>query len=421
MKLVQPLLLAAVLLPAATFAESSATSLNKVVAVVNDEVITSADLAHQIEITKKNLAASGAQVPNEAQLKEQILTHMIDVELQLQVAKHGGLTIKDEAVNESINKIVKANHTDLEKLKETLTLQGISFDEFKENIRREMLLAQLQQEVVGKDIVITDEQVREFLKNNHQQLNASSQFHFIDHLISISDTPSANEKKAALEKATLLFQGLQQGKTSDALPQSESNDLGFRSLADLPEVFAKQAMNMKAGEVSHPIETPNGFHVLKLVELKGDSGQHLVTLTHARHILLKTDALNTPEAVKKKLNQYRQAILKGKSFEQFAKLHSQDPGSATKGGDLGWVAPGKMVQPFETAMQTLEPGQVSKPIETTYGFHLIQVIERKKVDDSKAFQEQKIRAMLYRQRFTQAADSYVQQLRAKSFVQTFTA
>lgn len=307
MNVLRSIVILAACLPQLVHASAPAKPLNKVVAVVNDDVITSGDLAHQIDIVKKQMQSSGGPMPDEATLRQQVLTHMIDVELQLQIAKRGGLKITDKQLNENIEKILAKNHLSLTALKENLTQQGVTFEEFRENLRNDMTLSSLQQEIVGRDVIITDDQVQAFMKNNQQQLNVSQQYHLEDILVPLSDSPSKREIQQATQKADSIYQALQHKATPEKFADL-NNDLGWHPLKELPEVFAKTAMAMKIGDISKPIQTPNGFHILKLVETRGN-----------------------------------------------------------------------------------------------------------------AMQAEQVRALLYRQRFAEAADAYVQQLRAKSYVQTFTA
>lgn len=408
-------------------AKSTPVSLGRVVAIVNDDVITSNQVDEQMQLIVKQLQSQKTPMPSKKVLQKQVLQHLIDVDLQLQMAKTAGIEVTDDQVNDALKDIAKRNKMTVSALRNAVQGQGVSWTQYHDNIKKEMLLARLQQAALGKDITITDEQVNQYLKANKDQEQANRSYRVKNILVPLPEAPSPEEIKTAKAKAKALLTRLKEGAAFSKLAIEASSsenalqggDLGFRLLAALPEVFAKAVVKMKAGDVYGPIRTPNGFHLIKLVATKGENTKHFVNLTHVRHILLKTDAVNTSDVIKKKLQQIRQRILKGEKFGDLAKQHSKDLGNATKGGDLGWVHPGELVPNFEQNMDKLKAGQVSLPVETQFGWHLIQVVGRKKIDDSESFKKQQVRQLLYQRKFNQAVQNWLQQMRASAYIKVF--
>jgi peptidyl-prolyl cis-trans isomerase SurA len=398
--------------------------LDKVVAVVNDGVITSSELDAQVELSKKQILAQKMQLPEESVLRKQVLQHLIDVDLQMQVAKQNGITVDTTELNEAIERIAATNHIDLSQLREAITKQGISWQEYRHNVRKEMTLSRLQQKAVGKDVIVTSEQVEQYLKTDHLVDNAELTYHLQNIVIPLDEEPTTEQLKKARADAENLLRELKKGEDFSRLAIEKSSgelaleggDLGERHLAELPEIFAKEVVNMKVGQVSGPLRTGNGFQLIKLVAIGGDKRQHIITQTHVRHILLKPDASMLPsESIKQANNIYHQ-LQAGKDFALMAKQYSLDASSAVKGGDLGWVNPGELVPEFEKTMNELPVNKVSQPIKTQFGWHLIQVIARKQKDDSEAFKKQQVRQFLQQRKFAEAVQNWQQHLRTEAYV-----
>lgn len=398
--------------------------LDKVVAIVNDGVITSSELDAQVELSKKQIAAQNMQMPQESVLRKQVLQHLIDVDLQMQLAKQRGLTVDSTELNEAIERIATMNHLNLSQLREEITKQGISWQEYRKNVRKEMLLSQLQQKAVGKDVLVTNEQVEQYLKTASRADNAELTYHLQNIVIPLNEEPTTEEVKKARANAENLLAKIRKGEDFSRLAIEESSgelaleggDLGERHLAELPEIFAKEAVNMKVGQVVGPLRTGNGFQLIKLIAVGGDNQHHVVTLTHVRHILLKPDASMLPSESTKQIKNIYQQIQSGKDFALMAKQYSLDAASAVKGGDLGWVTPGELVPEFEKTMNSLPLHKVSHPVKTQYGWHLIEVIARKQKDDSEAFKKQQVRQFLQQRKFAEAVQNWQQHLRTEAYV-----
>ncbi len=404
---------------------ATAQTLDRVIAVVNDGVITASELNKQVDVMRQQLHAQKVQIPSEAALRKQVLQHLINVDLELQLAKQHGITIDDTELNDAIAKIASNNKLSLTQLRSELEKQGLVWKAYRENIRKEILISRLQQKAVAKDIVVTPKQVENYLKTAVNLEQNKRTYHLQNILIPLPEAPTSEQLLAAEKKAQELLAKIKAGDdfTKLAIEQSsdqfalEGGDLGERHLAELPELFANEVTTMKAGQIKGPLRTGNGVQLIKLIAINGSDESHQVNKTHVRHILLKQDASMTVAEAKKQASNLYQQLHSGKDFALMAKQYSLDVSSAIKGGDLGWVSPGQLVVPFEKSMDKLAINEISKPVKTVYGWHLIQVLERKSVDDSKAFKRQQVRLYLQQRKFTEAVQNWQQHLRGEAYVQ----
>jgi peptidyl-prolyl cis-trans isomerase SurA len=420
--MLQRILIFLVLLSTLVVAE--AAPLDKVVAIINDNVITSSELETQVEALRQQITSKNMQLPPEDVLRKQVLQHLIDVELQLQLAKRNDLTIDNTELNEAITKIAQNNKISMTQLREEIIKQGIGWEEYRENIRKEMLLNRLQQKAVGKDIVVSTQQVEDYLKTADHNEKSQQTYHLQNIVVPLPEEPTSEQVNKAKEKAQVLLGKIKQGDDFNRMAIAESSgeyaleggDLGERHLAELPEVFADKVTGMKVGEVVGPIRTGNGFQLIKLVAIGGNDGHHQVVKTHVRHILLKQDVNMTTVEANRQVNNLYEQLKSGKDFAKMAKLYSLDAASAVKGGDLGWVTADELVPPFAEAMNALPLHVVSKPVKSPFGWHLIEVLERKTVDDSKSFQQQQVRQFLHQRKFSEAVQNWQQHLRTDAYV-----
>lgn len=403
---------------------ASAEPLDKVVAIVNDNVITASELNAQIEILRQQIIAKKMQLPPDNVLRKQVLQHLIDVDLQLQLAKNNNMTIDSTELDDSIARIATENKLSLTQLREELAKQGMTWDAYRENVRKEMLISRIQQRSVGKDIVVSALQVDDYLKTAQQNEKTQQLFHVENIVVPLPEAPTTEQLNRARIKARALLDKIKQGEDFNRLAIAESSgeyaleggDLGDRHLAELPEVFANEVVRMKAGDVAGPIRTGNGFQLIKLVSINENKEHHEVTKTHVRHILLKQDANTTSAEADKKINNLYQQLKSGKDFAKMAKKYSLDAASAVKGGDLGWVASDELVPSFAKAMAALPLHTVSKPVKSPFGWHLIEVLERKTVDDSELFKRQQVRQFLHQRKFAEAVQNWQQHIRTDSYV-----
>ncbi|CEK09424.1 peptidylprolyl isomerase [Legionella hackeliae] len=402
----------------------AAQPLDKVVAVVNEGVITESELNTQVDILRRQLEAKRMQLPSDKVLRKQVLQHLIDVDLELQLAKQNDITVDSTELNDTINKIAAANNLSLTQLREEIVKQGLTWQNYRENIRKEMLISRLQQKAVGKDLNVSAAQIEDYLKNAQQDDKSQLTYHLQNIVIPLPEEPTTEQVNKAREKSIELLGKIKSGEDFSQLAIAESSgefaleggDLGERHLAELPEIFVKEVVKMKPGQISGPIRTGNGFQLIKLIAIGGADQHHEVTKTHVRHILLKPAPSMTAEEANRQVNNLYQQLKSGKDFAVMAKQYSLDAASAVKGGDLGWVNPGELVPEFEKAMDALPLNKVSKPVKTVFGWHLIEVLERKKIDDSESFKRQQVRQFLQQRKFTEAVQNWQQHLRSTAYI-----
>lgn len=406
-----------------TTAQDSQT-LDKVVAVVNDDVVTESELNTQMELIRKQLTAKGVKLPPEDAFRKQVLQHLIDVDVQLQLAKTYGVTVDSTELDAAINKVASDNNFTLTKLREELSKQGMSWETYRENFKKEMIISRMQQKAVGSDIDVTPQQIEDYIAKSVKQEQANQIYHVQNIVIPLSEEPTTNELARARNKAQVLLNKIRKGEDFNTIAVSESSDeyaleggdLGNRHLAELPDIFANQVVKMKPGEVAGPIRAGNGFQIIKLVSSSESEAKHQVTKTHVRHILLKQDVSMTSEEAIKQANSLYEQLKSGKDFALMAKQYSLDPASAAKGGDLGWVVSDELVKPFAEEMEKLPLHTISKPVKSQFGWHLIEVLERKTIDDSEAYKRQQVRMFLYQRKFSEAVQNWQQHIRTQSYI-----
>ncbi len=399
-------------------------SLDRVVAVVNEDVITQSELDTQMDLLRQQLVAKKVQIPPDEVLRKQVLQHLIDVGLQLQLAKNNDITVDAQELDSTIVKIAADNKLTLSQLREELAKQGMTWDMYRENLRKEMIIARIQQKAIGADIQVKPQEVDDYLKTTLAKEKANQTYHIQNIVVPLSEEPTTQQINKAHQKAVNLLAKINQGVDFSLVAISESSDeyaleggdLGDRHLAELPEIFANQVVNMQVGSVAGPIRTGNGFQLIKLISVNENKEQHEITKTHVRHILLKQDVNMTNAEALKQVNNLYEQLKSGKDFALMAKQYSLDAASASRGGDLGWVVPEELVKPFAEAMNALPLHTVSKPVKSQFGWHLIEVLERKMIDDSDAYKRQQVRLFLQQRKFNEAVQNWQQHIRGQSYV-----
>ena len=350
---------------------------------------------------------------------------MIEVDLQLQLAKNNDIQVDESELDETIAKIAGDNKLTLTQLREELSKQGIGWDEYRTNIRKEMLMVRMQQQAVGRDIQVSSQQVEDYLKTAKHSEKNQYLYHVVNLVVPVVDEPTSGQlKKAEMKAHNILLKLKPTDDLSEvAIKEStkeymiEADDLGERHLAELPDVFSNELVKMKVGDVSAPIRTGNGFHIIKLVSVNENKEHHYVTKAHVRHILLKQDAALTEADALRQVDNLYQQLKSGKDFAVMAKQHSLDAASAVKGGDLGWVMSDELVPEFAEAVNTLPLKTISRPVKTKFGWHLIEVLARDTIDDSEAYQRQQVRKFLQQRKFTDAVQNWKQHIYADAYIQ----
>jgi peptidyl-prolyl cis-trans isomerase SurA len=398
--------------------------LDAIVAVVNDDVIVRSELQHEIELTVPQLQERGTEPPPQPVLEKQVLERLILERLQQQEAKRLGVTVDDAALTQAMTNIAARNGMTLEDLQAALEAGGIRFDDFREETRMQMLTSRVQAQEVLRNIEVSDQEVDRFLEKEAGSLVARNEVRLSHILIAVSETASSEDIEAARRKAQDLVGKLRAGadfadiavRYSDGRQALEGGDLGWFTMGEVPTLVQDLAQTMAKGEVSDPLRSPSGFHIIKLTDLKG-TGPEIITQTHARHILVRTNEVVSDDDARIRLGQLRMRIVGGDDFSTLARSHSDDTGSALKGGDLGWVNPGDVVPEFQETMNALAPNAVSQPFESPFGWHIVQVLERRTQDTTEELMRLKAREALRERKADEAVDQWLRRLRDEAYVE----
>ena len=433
------LLLAAMLLPLGAQAQSHSQSqaqaqtaahrpaqpqtLDRIVAVVNEGVITQYQLDSRTRAATAQLHRQKVQLPPPDILRRQVLDQMITERAQVQQAKEAGVRVEDNELSQALDRIAANQKVSTAQMRQTVEKDGMKWNDFREEIRDQMMIARIREREVDAKINISPGEVDNFLANQ-ASAGSGEEVHLAHIVIRIPEGASPETLQKLRLKAVGIDEQAKAGKdfAQLAATYSESNDamqggdLGFRPIDSLPQVMSSAIANLKPGQVSDVVRSPSGFHIVKLIGRRGGSGLPQVQQTHARHILIKVTEITSESEAKHKITQVHQRLKSGEDFAALAKLYSQD-GSAQKGGDLGWLYPGDTVQPFEQAMNALKIGEISGPVQSPFGFHIIQVLERRTTDVSQDRQRQRAMMALRQRKIEDANLEWIRQVRDRSYVE----
>lgn len=406
---------------------AGAEVLDKIVAIVEDDVILQHELEQEAAVIMQKIQASNTAVPPESVLKRQVLEKMVVEKLQRQLAERAGINLTEDMLTSSATEIAQRNNMTLEQFKDELTKQGLSYQGFLENMRNEIIINQLRGKEIGERVKVTDREIEHFIETEDKGGGELGQYHLGHILIALKEGASSAEIQKAKGKAESVVKDLRAGQDFSKVAMSASEDgnalkggdLGWRSKNDVPTVFVDYVTKMKPGDISDPIRSPSGFHVIKMLEAKG-VGTQMITKSRVRHILIKTNELINDEEAQKRLLALKQRMSDGDSFETLARSHSDDKGSALKGGLLGWVGPDDLVKPFQEAMEKLPLNQISEPVQTQFGWHLIEVLERQNKDNTGESKKNQIRDILRKRKIEEETELWLRRLRDESYVEIFS-
>ncbi|TVQ85820.1 MAG: molecular chaperone SurA [Chromatiaceae bacterium] len=424
------LALASALLGAAPLAVPLATlaspiqPLDSIVAVVNNDVIVQSELDRELSLLLPELRAQGTELPARDVLQRQLLERLILARLQSQRAEQLGIEIDDGTLNQALTSIAERNGLSLEELRQALQQSGIAWHDFRADTRRQLLTTRLQQEEVIRNIRISEQEVDRFLTTDADSLIRRTEVRLQHILIALPDVPGTAEVEQAQRKAQDLVRRLRTGEDfaklavahSDGRRALEGGDLGWFPIAEVPTLAVEPAQTLRRGEFTNPLRSPSGFHIIRIADIKGDSPTG-VAQTHARHILIRTSEIVSDEEARRRLLQLRERVAGGDDFATLARAHSDDTGSALKGGDLGWIGPGDTVPEFERVLQGLAPGEISPPFASPFGWHLVQALERREQDSTDAAMRQKASEALRQRKAEEATELWLRQLRAEAYVE----
>lgn len=398
-------------------------TLDRIVAVVNDGVITQNQLNNRVRSATMQLNRQKVQLPPAEIIRQQVLDQMITERAQVQMAKEAGIQVDDSDLEQALVRVAANQKMTPQQMRQTIEKDGIAWSDFREEIRNQMMIARVREREVDARINVSPGEVDNFLANQ-SATGAGEEVHIAHIVIRIPEGASPETLNKLRLKAVSIDEQARSGRDFSQLAAtySESNDamqggdLGFRPLDSLPQVMSSAIANLKPGQVSDVVRSPSGFHIVKLIARKGGSALPQVQQTHARHILIKvTEVTSEPEA-RQKINQVHARLKSGEDFAALAKLYSQD-GSAQKGGDLGWLYPGDTVPAFDQAMNALKIGEISNPVQSQFGFHIIQVLERRTTDVSQERQRQRATMALRQRKLEEANQEWVRQVRDRAYVE----
>ncbi|WP_200907715.1 peptidylprolyl isomerase [Herbaspirillum hiltneri] len=403
---------------------------DSILVVVNNDVITRQELNERLASVQKRLTAQGVALPPRNQLQSQLLERMIVERAQTQMAKENGIVVDDAMLDRAILRIAEQNKLSVADFRVQLEREGMAYPAFREDIRREIIMQRLREREVDNKVLVSESEVDNYLaaENNtsvkHEDLNLAQI------LVRVPENASPEQVAARRQRAEEILRQLKTGadfaKTaatySDSSDALSGGELGWRGQDRLPQLFLDAVASLKPGEVSAILKSGNGFHIVKLIDRRNTSntakaGAPAVEQTHARHILIKVNQVVSAAEARRKLLELKERLdHKAATFEELAKLYSNDL-SASKGGDLGWIYPGDTVPEFERAMNELKPGEISQPIESPFGFHLIQVVERKTDDGSQERARLAARQAIRERKIDEATEDWLRQLRDRAYVE----
>jgi peptidyl-prolyl cis-trans isomerase SurA len=399
--------------------------LDRIAVVVNDGVVLQSQVDAQVTLVARRLRDQGTPLPAPSVLRQQITERLILQEIQLQRAQKIGLKVTDEALNNSLREIAKQNKIEFSQLPDALASEGIVYAEYREQMRREMTLSLLRQRDVYGRIYVSPRELDQFIAKQAADKSGAVEYDVAHILLSLPEAASPGQLEQVEKRAEELYQRAAAGEdfgqlavaNSQAQSALERGQIGWRKGSELPTFMADVVAKLKPGEVSRPVRTPSGFHIIRLNASRSDTQPLLVEQAHARHILIKTNELQDDETVRGRLQIMRDRIASGaEDFAAIAKAVSEDPGSANEGGDLGWTGTGTFVPEFEQALAALAENEISQPFHTQYGWHIAQLLGRRTQDMSTDERKRKAFEQIRASKADEETELWLRRLRDEAFV-----
>ena len=402
--------------------------LDRVAAVVNDGVVLSSELDEQVAEITTRISGQGMEMPPAAVLRQQVLDRLVLQEIQMQRAQRAGIRINDEALNSALADVAQRNGIPLADLPKVLASQGVDYNAYRESVRREMTTQVLRQRDVLQRINVSPREIEQFIAKDKNRPSEANEYNLSHILIAVPQDPSTQQLEEAARRAEDVSRRARAGEDFAQLAIANSNSqtaleggaLGWRRGPEIPTVLADLVVPLKAGETSEPLRTPSGYHIVRLNELRGEAAQGLVEQTQARHILLKPTEIQDDATVEQRLRAVRERILKGEDFAGLAKTLSEDPGSATEGGDLGWTTPGTFVPEFDKALAALQQDEISQPFRSQFGWHIVQLLGRRQFDNTEEMRRQRAFMQLRESKAEEEIELWLRRLRDEAYVDVKT-
>lgn len=418
---------------------ASAEPIDSIAAVVNDGVITNQQLIAKIAIAKQQMLAANAPAMSPEALRQKVLQDLIRVQLEMQVAKKMKIVVSDADVDSAIQNIASRNNMTTDQLKAELAHQGMTYDQYRQEIKEEMTLNAVQEKTIAPRVRVTDQQVTDFLNIHHNTVpdmtNGAAannvNYHIQVLFVPLNDASTPQQVSDAMQGAKQAYQQLQAGANFEQFPISKLGvqydmqevDLGWRALQQIPDIFAPYLKNLSPGGYAGPVKAPNGVHIIRLVAVNGQQAAaqpNDIEQYHVRHILLKTTPLLNDVQTRARLDQIRDSIVRGSAnFSTVAIQNSQDPGSAGNGGDLGWVSGDGLDPTFAKVMAQTNVGQVSEPFKSQFGWHILQVLGKKEITDKQQVLRTRAKMYLFQQKYNEVLQQWLKALQNASYVKVY--
>jgi peptidyl-prolyl cis-trans isomerase SurA len=394
--------------------------IDRIAAIVDESAIMQSELDARMDSVKRQM---GGQMPPDSLLRPQVLERLILENIQLQMAERGGVQISDQQLTDTVKRIAQQNGMTLEQFSAALEKDGLSYREAVEQIRTEMIISRVQKFQVNNRVQISQQDIDYFLASKAGQMATEAEYRLSHILVSIPSQASADEIKKARIKADNIIAEIKAGEDFQQQAIAKSNgrnalkggDLGWRKQAQLPSLFADAVIDLVPGEVSEPIKSASGFHIIQIADKRGGSTM-MVLQTNVKHILVMPNEIRSDKDSRARIKQVYKKLDNGGDFAELAKEYSDDPGSAANGGDLGWVNPGDMVPAFDRVMNEIEPGVLSQPFKSKFGWHILQVAERKETDLGEQVQRNQIYQMLQSRQFEEELPIWLRKIRSEAYV-----
>ncbi|CAG8869866.1 Chaperone SurA [Pseudomonas fluorescens] len=418
----RPLMLGAAMLSGAVHA--AVQPLDRVVAIVDNDVVMQSQLNQRTHEVQQTIAKRGGGVPPASALEQQVLERLIVENLQLQIGERSGIRITDEELNQAIGTIAQRNGMSVEQFRAALAHDGLSYDDAREQVKREMVISRVRQRRVAERIQVSEQEVKNFLASDLGKAQLSEEFRLANILIPTPESASSDAIQAAGKQAVETYKQLKSGADFGQLAIArsasenalEGGEMGWRKAAQLPPPFDRLLSSMAVGDVTEPVRTPGGFIILKLQEKRG-GGQMLRDEVHVRHILIKPSEIRSEAATEQLAARLYERIRNGEDFAELAKSFSEDPGSALNGGDLNWVDPNSLVPEFREVMANAPQGEVSRPFKTQYGWHVLEVLGRRATDSTEQAREQQAMNVLRNRKYDEELQTWLRQIRDEAYVE----
>jgi peptidyl-prolyl cis-trans isomerase SurA len=400
----------------------AATLIDKVVAIVEEDVITERELEARKQLLRVELAQANRNLPDDETLNRQVLESMIRNSILLQEAENRGIKVTEGQLNQTMQKISRDNNMDLTEFRRVLIAQGIDYEKYRETLRKELIISALQRQYTARTAAVSESDIDEFL-NRTDDGSTEYEYKLAHILISLPDAAAPDQVSKAQKIAAEILNKLEQGAKFEKLANEYSNDssalrggdLGWRKKAEIPSLFTDAVLPMEPGDYAGPFRSASGYHIVYLADRK-NAQQVLTQQTRSRHILLRPNEILSEEDARFRLLELRQRILDGEDFERLANLYSVDYGSGAEGGDIGWMRKGETVKEYEETAERLETGKISQPFRSQFGWHILEVTGRRTVDETTQSKREEIYSQLLREKQREVFDVWQNRLRDEAYV-----